>query len=114
MGRVAPAAHECRVWFSSPWPGDPCMPLPATSVGAWWDGKEQGGEGGPARPTPVQRRGQGKQMGREMHLGLHEVPGQSWSQNSPRLRAGGPSAGGDLLSFGRLPDVVPLVPVQSR
>lgn len=56
--------------LAGPWPGDPGVPLPATSAGAWWDGEEQGGEGGPASPTPARRRGQGSQKGREMPLGL--------------------------------------------
>ena len=43
---------------AGPWLGDPGVPLPATSVGAWRDREEQDGEGGPARPTPAWRRGQ--------------------------------------------------------
>lgn len=44
--------------LAGPWLGDPGVPLPATFTGAWWHGEEQGGQGGPACPTPAQRRWQ--------------------------------------------------------
>lgn len=48
---------------AGPWPGDPGVLLPATPAGAWWDGEEQGGEGGPARPTPAAEERAGKADG---------------------------------------------------